>query len=82
METASATQTLMLSPLVSWTMSVVWTRNGDKNSLESLNISHVLPHKIMKSLFSFGNETHSSKLGIFLQNTKTRSYEIPSDVQL
>lgn len=58
METACAIQTLMLSPFVSWTMLVVWTRNGDKKSLESLTISHVFPHKIMKSLFSFGNEMH------------------------
>ena len=27
-----------------------------KKSLESLNISHVFPYKIMKSLFTFGND--------------------------
>jgi len=75
MEIACAIQTLVFSPFVSWTMLVVWTRNGDQKSLQSLNMSHVFPRKIMKSLFSFGNEMHSSKLGIFLQYTKTRSHK-------
>ena len=30
METACAIQTVMLSPSISWTMLVVWIRNGDK----------------------------------------------------
>lgn len=69
METACTIQTLMLSPFVSWTTLVAWTRNSDQKSLQSLNISHAFPRKIMKSLFSFGTEMHSSKLGIFLQYT-------------